>query len=86
MKFESALDAASLRWFKGLVECRRGVRGEIVQDDADFFCFRVVGVDEVAHALSEISCRATIGYLCVAPRTMGIDEDEYVCCAVTHVS
>jgi transposase len=60
------------------VQCSRGVGREIVQNDADQLRLRVVRVDEITHALSEVLCRLLLRGLHVAPASVRVEKDEQV--------
>lgn len=70
---------------EGDVEIFRVVRAQVVEDDADLLGVGMVQVDEVPHALSEIDSGSLLGHLHMAPRMVGIDEDEQVRRAVAPV-
>src|SRR5258707_6173204 len=63
---------------KGLVERAGRVCRQIVQDDADAFRFREVGITELAHAGGEVHSGAAVGDFDPAPRAMHVEDDEQV--------
>ena len=61
-----------------MVERRRRVRGQIVQDASDALPLREVNVSKLAHAEGEVHGGAAVVDIDLAPGPMHVEEDEQV--------
>ena len=61
------------------------MRGQIIQDDSDLLCPRIVLIRQVAHTGGKILPGALIRHLHMPPRPMGIDHHKQIRRAVTPV-
>ena len=61
------------------------MRGEVVQDDPDDLCLRIIPIAEHLHTVRKVSFGAAIGALHMAPAVTGLKEHKQVAGAVALI-
>ena len=85
VEFDALQNAMRFGRRERIVQCSRGVRREIVQNNADKLRLRIVRVDEIAHAFGEVLRRPLLRDLHMAPASVCVEEDEQVGGAVAAI-
>jgi hypothetical protein len=67
-----------MRRREGLIESAGRVGRQVILRDADALGIGIMDIDELAHALGVIFCRAPLGDLDLAPRLMHVEDDEEI--------
>lgn len=78
VEFEAAQDAARFGRREGFVEGPGRVGRQIVLHEANAGGLGIVDIDEVAHAMGVVSCRAPLGDLDLSPRPVDVDKDKEI--------
>src|SRR5215470_19659497 len=85
VELQSAKDATGFRRWEGFVQRSGEVSRQIVHHHADQVCLWIGDINEVAHALGEITRGALVRHLHAAPRPTRIKADEQIDRAIATI-